>query len=699
MAASGATETESGGGLEKRAVAVSFLFKFPGRGGNKNNDDDDDDLDDARRQRPRVALFRRSGAVRTYQHKYAPISGSVEARDASPLATAWREIREETALTRGRQLRLFRQGKPYVFPDPSVGREWTIHPFAFIFTPDSFATSSSHDLDKGGDADGGRGGGGGGDGDENKDGDADKAEDRRAGLRLDWEHEGYAWFDPADVSDDPSFGGVPRLKESLRRVWFEIDLGRDAASVLDRGLLMLQADHESGARQLAGKALDVFTDVLPRLPLNNTDDGGGGSGIDTWWRNVRIAGWHLWKNGREAIGAPILSVVLACLGIIEEKLSALPPSPSPSMPSRAFIEDDVLPAMRAHAARRTETGNAIGETFARFLRDEFPDYAADDGDDGSGDGGKEVKIVTLSCSSTITAALTHAIAQPGTPALDVHVLESRPLFEGVKTARALAAAAAALRQAAEEQDGSGGGSGGGGGGGGGGGDHGHSRRRRRGGGGGVTKVTLHTDSSAAIAARGAHVVLLGADVISPRGDVSNKTGSLPLVLSARHVNSASSSFSPLSSHPSSSPSPSVVSQASQCQQQQQQQQQLPVRVVVLAEKEKVLPFGLDTRAHAEENNDPREVTAAWGDGGTRYGGEEDCSRETTTTAAAASQEGIGGRGPTDPGIVEVTNVYFEWVPAALATDYVTEDGVTTRAGIEEWAARARRRADRFLGDL
>ncbi|KAL3962879.1 hypothetical protein ACCO45_004402 [Purpureocillium lilacinum] len=534
-----------------RAVAVSFLFKYPG--GN---------LD----ARPRVALFRRSGAVNTYQHN------------------------EETTLT-ARQLRLFRQGKPYTFSDASVGREWTINPFAFIFTtPGSSLPPPPPHEEK----------------------DKEKQDDRRAGLRLDWEHEGYAWFDPADISDDPSFGGVPRLKESLRR-----------------------ADHESGARQLAAKALDVFMDVLPLLlppPLRSAADGSGGGGVvdERWWRNVRIAGWHLWKNGREAMGAPILSVVLACLNIIDSKLAALP-----SSSSRAFI-DDVLAALRAFAAHRTETGSAVGEAFARFLRDEFSDCAAPgSGDLGTGTGAGGGDAQSGSQRSTITAALTHALNQPDVPALGVHVLESRPLFEGVKTARALAAA---LRTAGRGSSGDGAGAG----------------EKPRG------RVTLHTDSSAAVAAQGAHMVLLGADLISPRGDVSNKTGSLPLVLSARHVNAAG----PLSST-SSTPVPQ--------KNQHQNRHRHPVRIVALAEKEKVLPF--EPPAHAEEN-DPRE-------------GKE--GRETDHSSGKG--EAPGG------GVVEVKNVYFEWVPAGLVTDYVTEDGVTTRGGVEEWAKGARERADRFFGDL
>ncbi|KAJ6438735.1 Transcriptional regulatory protein moc3 [Purpureocillium lavendulum] len=640
--------------LEKRAVAVCFLFKYP-------SGDLDLDLD----ARPQVALFRRSGAVRT--HKYAPISGSVEARDASPLATAWRELREETTLTAaGGQLRLFRQGKPYTFSDASVGREWTINPFAFVFTPAPPPPSSSSSPPsppsppsrvstvpiEAGDG----------------------------GLCLDWEHEGYAWFDPADVSGDAAFGGVPRLTESLRRVWFERDIGRDAARALERGLRALQDDHESGARQLAGKALDAFADVLPRLDRHDEGSvgaaaaattetagrqGGRGREVQAWWRNIRVVAWHLWKNGREAMGAPILSVMLASLAIIDAKLAAWPAS---EQPWDAFV-DDVLASLRELAARRTETGRAIGEAFARFLRDEFGGEAAgresgraavegeaaegddagggDGGDDGGGGGdGNMVKIVTLSCSSTITAALTHALARPDTPALDVHVLESRPLFEGVKTGRALASAL--LRQVEADsttprETGAGTPR-----------DRSPSRRgrRRRG------QVTLHTDSAAAVASQGAHMVLLGADLISPGADVSNKTGSLPLVLSARHV------------------APRV-------------------RVVALAEWDKVLPFA--PPGHGEDN-DAAEVTAAWPADGVGEGETAGAGDKTATAGAGeVVLESKQGRGRD--AAIEVKNVYFEWVPAALVSDYVTEDGVTTTRGIEDWAAEARTRADRFFADL
>ena len=127
-----------------------------------------------------------SGQTTNYptRNLLAPISGSVEASDAAPLDAAWREIEEETTLTR-RSLELLRQGEPYFSVDASVGREWALYPFAFRLKRLS---------------EGGLG---------------------TSGIKIGWEHQSYHWFDPRHVTDSESFGGVPRLTESLRRCWLE----------------------------------------------------------------------------------------------------------------------------------------------------------------------------------------------------------------------------------------------------------------------------------------------------------------------------------------------------------------------------------------------------------------------------------------------------------------------------------------------
>ncbi|UKZ83003.1 hypothetical protein TrVFT333_010804 [Trichoderma virens FT-333] len=474
--------------LAKRAVAVSFIFQFP---------------DGDASQKPRVALFRRSGKVNTYQHKYAPISGGVEATDATPLATAWRELAEETTLT-STSLRLFRQGKPYSFADASVGRMWTINPFSFILKSAK---------------EGGRG---------------------EEGITIDWEHEGYKWFDPDQVTDEESFQGVPRLKEN---------------------------DHASGARQLASAALEIYLDVIARLDTSDRD---------TWWKNVRFTAWHLWKNGRESMGAPILSVVLSSLDIIEKHLQLT----TESSLSTEFIQQ-VCAAIKQFAQQRHQSGTKIANAFTSFLDQNFPVSP-----------NKPLKIVTLSSSSTITASLSLILKSSTSRPLDIHILESRPLFEGVSAARHLSTLI---------QDNN------------------------------SSTITVHSDASAALASKDAHILLLGADLIDKAGNVSNKTGSLPAVLAAKHV------------------SPGV-------------------KVVVLSEKEKVLPF--DPPGH--EENDSEELVRGW-------------------------------RGMLGPEMelqgVAVKNVYFEWVPARLVDVYLTEDGAEGTEHVEAWAREVQEKAGRLFDHL
>ncbi|KAF4986217.1 hypothetical protein FDECE_16065 [Fusarium decemcellulare] len=438
--------------LKHRAVASSFIFKFP---------------DDDTSQKPQVALFRRSDKVSTYRHKYAGVSGSVEEADENPLATAWRELQEETTLTSD-SLRLFRQGKPFSFIDESIGRGWTINPFGFVLKSGT---------------EGGRG---------------------EAGIKIDWEHEGYEWFDPDVVSESDDFEGVPRILESLRRVWFNIDLGEDAGNTLGEGLIALQRDHESGARQLASTALEIFINVVRQLDTSSRDQ---------WWKNVRSAGWHLWKNGRESMGAPILNVILSSLTLIDR---TLPPDGELSGNSIRKI----VAVLESHSQERQDSSVKISMSFEAFVEQHLP-----------GEG--PLKILTLSSSSTVTSGITQVLQKNLRP-VELRVLESRPLFEGVKMAKAIASFANENKLQA--------------------------------------RLSVFTDASVSAAAQNVDMVLLGADLIDRTANVSNKTGSLPAVLTAKHI------------------SPNV-------------------KVVALSEKEKVLPFN----PPGQEENDPQEVTQAWCD--------------------------------------------------------------------------------------
>jgi translation initiation factor 2B subunit (eIF-2B alpha/beta/delta family) len=286
----------------------------------------------------------------------------------------------------------------------------------------------------------------------------------------------FQWFDLDDLADEASFQGVPRLYESLRRVWFDFDLGREAASPLRTGLLALQQDRTRTASQLASLALAVFIEVISKMDTRHSRE--------AWWRNARMAAWHIWKNGRESTTAPILHVVLNSLVIVETLLPAK--APAEELPSD--FSEDVAPSVRDYARQRTDSEDRIFEMFVSFLDVTFPTN-------------EELNILTLSFSSTVLSCIEDTLdlehqRRMGRK-LHIHVLESRPLFEGVRMAKSIASYSEKLKL--------------------------------------ETNISVHTDASVAHAAQGVDLVLLGADAIAQNGDIFNKTGSLPAILAARHV--------------------------------------------------------------------------------------------------------------------------------------------------------------------
>ncbi|KAI1501346.1 translation initiation factor eIF-2B subunit family protein [Biscogniauxia marginata] len=528
-AASPTEASRPASGIKKRAVVGSFLFKIP------HGDE----------KQARVALFRRSGDVRTYQHKLAPLSGSVEPDDANPMATALREIQEETTLTPA-SLELLRVGKPYSFTDDSIGREWTINPFAFRLKDT---------------AEGGKG---------------------EAGITLDWEHEGIEWFDPLDVKDSDEFGGVPKLVNSLRRVWPEYDLGSRAGKTLTDGLQTLRNDHESGARQLAAISLSILKGIVAELDNTSLDE--------SWWANIRMAAWHLCKV-RESMGAAITTAIVKALDQIEAAFLVTDLTPAEKV--RRMIED-----LDTQLDKRNFATNQIADSLVAYLRQSVLSGAEPK---------KSISILTLSYSSTISNCLLQAVSSLGV-SLDLRVLESRPLYEGVTLASKV------LEAGNQKAD---------------------------------MNITLHSDASVAHAARGIDILVLGADRLSSAGDVSNKIGSLPAVLSARHVAPQS-------------------------------------KVVILSETEKIARPG-SMNEHESEENDPAELTRAW----------QGTVKGVNTIQDALQVARSGSEHPR----VTVKNIYFEWIPAHLVDAYATEEGIWA---VEEIAKRSQwisNEMDRFFKDL
>lgn len=503
------------------------------------------------------------------------VSGSIDPEDPSPQAAAWREIREETSLTQS-SLELMRQGKSYVLPDESIGREWTIYPFAFRLKDTS---------------EGGKG---------------------EEGITLDWEHDEWAWYDPLEIEDSESFGAVPRLGESLRRVWFEKSLGVDAGAVLTDGLDRLKTDHQSGARQLAGTALQILRDIIIKMDTHQP--------IDEFWAKLRFAAWHLWKNGRESMGAAILSALLAALKTMEEITQ--------QQKTTTEARDALVAELDRRVAARRHAAEAISLAFASFLEDKFASRLECQ---------KPISILTLSNSSTITLALRHVIATSRL-FLDVRILESRPLFEGVSLASSLLSNGSSHERLDHTAKG----------------DNACEAPETR------LHLTIFTDAASALASQNLDIVLLGADRISESGDVSNKTGSLPAVLGAKHV------------------SPEAMT-------------------VILSEQEKVAPPGAAAE-HVVENNDATQLTRAW---------MADFNSDSIQKAAATvSRSPLGGGAVAgQPALtnaascIETRNIFFEWVPSKLIDVFVTEDGIETASGIQQLSEALGREEERFFRDI
>ncbi|KAI2607880.1 nagb/rpia/CoA transferase-like protein [Hypoxylon sp. NC1633] len=492
----------------------------------------------------KVALFRCSGKVISYKHSLGPVYGSIEEIDASPFAAALRGINEETGLTLT-SIEPIRVGKPFSFIDDSIGRELTVNPFAFRI------------KDK---TEGGKG---------------------EEGISLDWENVGYEWVSPLDVKDSVEFGGVPILTKSLGRVWPECHLGSRAGGVLTSGLKRLQSDHENGARQLAHEAVSILMNLIAGMDSHVIDD--------IWWANIRMAAWHICKT-RESMGAAITSAIMKALGRAEAMLVQ---DISPPEKARNMTE-----AIRAQLDQRWSTTDDVRSVFVEYLRQNVTQSMTAE---------KSVSVLTLSSSSTISTCLLQAAADLGI-SVDLRILESRPLCEGVTLASRFLGATNTSA---------------------------------------TFTVSLYTDASVALAAGGVDIVLLGADRISSAGDVSNKVGSLPAVLSQRHV------------------APSA-------------------KVIIISETEKIASPGL-AEEHAAEENNPIEVTQAW-----------KLNVKGASVIEGALDDGESG---TTQGKVRVRNTYFEWVPAQFIDAYVTDEGLWSVEDISRRSSAIGDEMDKFFKEL
>ncbi|KAL9114753.1 MAG: hypothetical protein Q9227_001432 [Pyrenula ochraceoflavens] len=375
-----AASQSSGQDLRHRAVVSNFIVK---EGNTSDNE-----------HQTLIALFRRSDKVRTYQNKLAPISGSIEPNDKSPLAAAIRELQEETQLCVPEDLTLCLRGHPFSISDPSIGRSWTVYPFSWTLNPSS----------------------------ESK-------------IKTDWEHTSFEWVTPSTIlSGSNENDCVPRLAESVQRTYVSsrslilsspsstVHLTAEAAKHLQNAINDLKTDHTNGARVLATKAgssiqtLACDLNLLPPTP-SATD-------LKRWWRLLCMSADLLIENGRPSMNSAITTCVLNLLDLIPPVLS----NPSTSPESKLA---HIRSSLTSHLSTRAQTSTKIAQNFSSYLtalQSSLPNPSK-----------TPLHILTLSSSSTLHSCLLHHLTSqpPNSSPIHLSILESRPNFEGASLAHSL----------------------------------------------------------------------------------------------------------------------------------------------------------------------------------------------------------------------------------------------------------------------
>lgn len=289
--------------------------------------------------------------------------------------------------------------------------------------------------------------------------------------------------DSNDMSNIPDLNAsTDNIHQALLNTYFELDLGPVPGRILSTGLAQLQHDHESGARKLAAVALSTLQGVLEHLGDPICPDG-------PWWRKTCLAAWHFWKNGRPSMDAAIVSFLMLTLGEIATCLTS--GDDTSALCKKVRIHNafgNVQQLMRSYTTR-------ISHNLASYIRSK----------DIGNSKRQTFTILALSASSTIRECIVQSALASGAPHIEVRVLESRPLFEGVSMTASILSSFESLP-----------------------GRMGIQARPQ-------VRVIIYTDASVAQAATGADLFLLGADRIAADGSVSNKTGSVPAALSMRFM--------------------------------------------------------------------------------------------------------------------------------------------------------------------
>jgi translation initiation factor 2B subunit (eIF-2B alpha/beta/delta family)/8-oxo-dGTP pyrophosphatase MutT (NUDIX family) len=167
-------------------------------------------------------VLRRSGKLGTHRGKWSGVSGYLEAAE-QPLTRAVTEIREELGLS-AEQINLVRVGETLRAFDEETDTVWIIHPFLF--------------------------------------------ETKQTEVQLDWENTEYRWIAPAELRLNET---VPKLRETLDRVYY--DLQSQPAALVDilTQLKGLEEDRIHGATYLGQQAVELLSQTVQVTDAQDTD--------------------------------------------------------------------------------------------------------------------------------------------------------------------------------------------------------------------------------------------------------------------------------------------------------------------------------------------------------------------------------------------------------------------------------------------
>jgi translation initiation factor 2B subunit (eIF-2B alpha/beta/delta family) len=356
-------------------------------------------------------------------------------------------------------------------------------------------------------------------------------------------------------------------------------------SALEKAIDELQNDCNSGARQLADASLTHLAHITEI----------GASIASTWgkfWAIMVHAARQLGK-ARPSMSAAIKSCLLRTLERIARSWNDEQDRGSRNTPDLVNIARGLLDEIRKE---RRQVGARLGENFTSWLKSHYGDVSSmliasspvipvttpQRSSSQRPKARTTVRILALSNSDIICSAILHALTSLTDFDFHLTILESRPRCEGADMAAQI------LSEAIDKDR---------------------------------LSVRIVPDCAVGHASRNIDIVLLGADCISSKGDVSNKSGSLAAALCAK-------------------------------------QQNKDVAVVVLSDVDKIAVPDWEAKS-LDEFHPSRELSSAW-------------APDTRNKLEELEN-------------VEVFGEWFEWVPAKFVDGYITELGILELGDVERVA--------------